>query len=186
MTNPSPITTVEQLRALKPDGRRHELLDGVHVNSLTPWYTHQRMVGALFLTFGNALAGRADLELLPGPAELVLGPTTLVQPDLVAFRKTPGTPVRSWVELGVPILVVEVLGPDTSKRDRGPKRVIYQRAGIAEYWIVDLDDCVVERWRPDATSPEILRQTLAWQPDESAEPFVVSLPGFFGSVLGID
>jgi len=181
-----PITTIEQLRALRPDGRRHELLGGVHVVALTPWYSHQRMVGALYLTLGNALSGRSDLELLLGPAELVLAPDTLVQPDLFAVRRRPDAAPRSWADLDVPILVIEVSSPDTAQRDRGAKREIYQRVGVEQYWIVDLDACLIERWRPGAAEPEVLEQTLDWQPDEASPPFVISLPGFFDSVLGVD
>jgi Uma2 family endonuclease len=32
---------------------------------------------------------------------------------------------------------VEVLSPRTARRDRGPKRDIYERNGVREYWLVD-------------------------------------------------
>jgi Uma2 family endonuclease len=37
----------------------------------------------------------------------------------------------------VPDLVVEVLSPSTARRDRGPKRDIYERNGVREYWLLD-------------------------------------------------
>jgi hypothetical protein len=46
-------------------------------------------------------------------------------------------------------LVVEVLSPSTAQVDRARKRALYARVRFPEYWIVDVDERVVERWRPD-------------------------------------
>jgi Uma2 family endonuclease len=37
----------------------------------------------------------------------------------------------------VPDLIVEILSPSTSRRDRVEKRRIYARNGVREYWLVD-------------------------------------------------
>ncbi len=37
----------------------------------------------------------------------------------------------------VPELVVEILSPSTSSRDRGEKKAIYERNGVRELWLVD-------------------------------------------------
>lgn len=37
----------------------------------------------------------------------------------------------------VPELVVEVLSPSTAAYDRGEKKLIYERNGVQEYWIID-------------------------------------------------
>ena len=45
---------------------------------------------------------------------------------------------KSWKDAPTPILVVEILSDSTAIRDLGAKRKLYNRAGVAEYWIVDL------------------------------------------------
>jgi Uma2 family endonuclease len=82
------------------------------------------------------------------------------------------------------VLAVEVLSPGTAARDRGIKRTIYQRAGVGEYWIVDLDARLVELWRPDDARPEILTGVLIWQPSTDMPELSIELASLFLRVLG--
>jgi Uma2 family endonuclease len=34
--------------------------------------------------------------------------------------------------------------------------------GVPELWIVDASDRAVEVWRPGASEPEVVRESLAW------------------------
>ena len=78
---------------------------------------------------------------------------------------------------------MEVLSPSTARADRTVKRRLFQRTGVPEYWIVDLDARVVERWRPGDDRPEVLTDSLHWQPAAAAEPLRIDLPAFFMQVL---
>jgi Uma2 family endonuclease len=160
---PPSVTTIAALLALPDDGLRHELLDGVHVVTPAPALLHQRAVGRLWAHLLAAVAGRDDVEPFSSPADVVLGPRTLVQPDLFVVHRTPGQRLTRWADVGIPLLAVEVLSPGTAPRDRGAKRKIYQRAGVSEYWIVDLESRLIERWRPDDRRPEIADETLDWR-----------------------
>jgi len=178
-----PVTTIEELLALPDDGLRHELLDGEHVVTPAPAPRHQLVLQEIHLVFGIALRDRDDLLVFLSPADVVLGPRSLVQPDLFIISKDPGRPVEAWAEVGIPLLAVEVLSPSTASRDRGKKRRIYQRAGVGEYWIVDLDARVVERWSPLDERPEILDERIEWTaPDRSRFPMDIS--SVFRSSLG--
>ncbi len=182
---PDQISTIDQLRALPDDGHCHELLDGVHVVTAKQDRQHQSAIRGLLKTLGRQLAGRADYEVMISPSELVLGPRTFVQPDLFVVRQDPDHPIRSWADLTVPLLVVEVLSPDTLGRDRGVKRRIYQDAGVQEYWIVDLDQGQVERWRPARAEPEIACRMLRWTlPNAAAGQ--INLSEYFAEVLRED
>lgn len=187
--SPADVTTIEALLGLPEDGLRHELLDGVHVVTPAPELPHQALVARLLVELHRSLEGRPDFDVLMSPADIVLGPKTLVQPDLFVVRKAPGQVLRSWKEAGVPVVAIEVLSPSTAPRDRGAKRRIYQRAGVAEYWIVDLDARLVERWRPEDTRPEIVAQELVWVPPTpgaagTGGAITIHLPRTFESVLG--
>ena len=157
-----PVTTVEQLLALPEDGLRHELLDGTHAVTPAPSYHHQAIVSLLFQALTSALRSVPELKVMTSPADLAHGPRLLLQPDLFVFRLDPKHPIRSWKDIGVPVLAVEILSPSTASRDRGRKRLIYQRLGVGEYWIVDPDSRLIECWRPGDTRPEIVTATLTW------------------------
>ena len=68
--------------------------------------------------------------------------------------------------------------------DRTVKRRRYQREGVPEYWIVDGDARIVERWRPEDERPEVHSERLDWKPDPSAEPLIIDLPGLFADAVG--
>ena len=56
--------------------------------------------------------------------------------------------------LRYPDLVIEVRSPSTWRYDVGPKRDAYERAGVAELWLVDLSsDTVIVNRRAKPSSP---------------------------------
>jgi len=182
--SPAPISTIEELLALPDDGQRHELLDGVHAVTPVPELPHQAVLGEFMYALSRGLEGNKELVLLSSPADIVLGPRTLVQPDLFVVRKPANVRLARWSDVGIPLLAIEFLSPSTAARDRGAKRRIYQRAGVAEYWIVDLDARLVERWRPGDERPEIMSQTLRWEPGPNVQPIVVEVAELFRRVFG--
>jgi Uma2 family endonuclease len=80
------------------------------------------------------------------------------------------------------LLVIEVLSPTSSRRDRVQKRDKYLSHG-AEYWIVDADARVVERWRPGDDRPQMISDEISWQPADGGEPFRVDLVQLFAEAL---
>ena len=80
------------------------------------------------------------------------------------------------------LLTAEVLSPSSSRHDRVRKRPLYQRH-VPNYWIVDLDARLIERWTPDEVRPELLTDTLVWHPRDAATPFTFDIPAYFQRVL---
>ena len=160
MPAPQAVTTIEELLALPEDGMRHELLDGEHVATPAPARRHQRVLSYFYQALMPSLVGQSMVELLWSPADIHLGPQTLVQPDLFVLARQPVD--TAWRDVAVPHLVIEALSPSTAARDRNKKRRIYLDAGVEEYWIVDTDARVVERWQGGDERPEIVDGTLNW------------------------
>ena len=176
--------TVEMVRALPADGNRYEVIGGELFVTPAPSLIHQRAILELAYLLGPYLREERLGEVIISPADVMFGPRTMVEPDLFAIPLTPGPLPRAWEEVGRLLLAVEVLSPSTLYTDRGDKRELYQRKGVPEYWIINIDGRRVERWRPNDVSPETLTEALAWQPARFTEPLVVDLPEYFGRVLG--
>ena len=176
--------TREMVLALPDDGNRYELFDGELLVTPAPAGPHQVALMRLFKLIAPYVDAERLGETLVSPADLRLGGDQLSQPDLFVVPFLP--PGLDWAEFPDPILIVEVLSPSTARADRTVKRRRFQRSGIPEYWIVDLDARVVERWRPADQRPEMLDELLRWSPPGAAAPLEIDLPGLFRSIWGTD
>ena len=123
------------------DDKRWELIDGVPFELSTPPVRHQEISGRLFVQLATFLKGK-ECEVFFAPFDVRLNAEgrddTVVQPDLVViFDKT------IMMETGCkgpPDIVIEILSPSTSIRDKALKLKLYQKSGVREYWIVDTDE----------------------------------------------
>ena len=174
--------TREEVLALPDDGNRYELFDGELLVTPSPSGMHQVALMRLSEALVPYIRRHRLGEPLMSPADLDLGGEQLSQPDLFVVPFLP--PGRDWSNFPTPILIVEVLSPSTARADRTVKRRRFQRAGIPEYWIVDLDARAIERWRPADERPEILDERLIWQPEAAASALELDLPTFFRGVWG--
>jgi Uma2 family endonuclease len=169
--------------ALPDDGNRYELFDEELLVTPAPTPRHQWAALAfyqrLFLYLRGTGIGVAGLA----PADLRLEGTQATQPDVFVVRsQEDGSLPARWEAFGIPLLVVEILSPGSAHADRIVKRRRYQRAGVPEYWVVDLDAKAVERWRPDDLRPEIIDDTVTWQPDPSRPALTISLVEVFAEL----
>ncbi|MBI4421343.1 MAG: Uma2 family endonuclease [Gemmatimonadetes bacterium] len=174
--------TAEMVRALPDDGKRYEVIDGELFVTPSPRLLHQRACLELTLLLRPYVRLHRLGEVLQSPADIEFDPKTLVQPDVFVAPLVGGRRPRTWKEVTGLLLAIEVLSPSSARADRVVKRRRYQRAGVPDYWLVDLDARLVERWRPSDQRPELVSETLAWQPFPSLEPFAIDLPAFFTEV----
>ena len=165
------------------DGCRYECIDGELLVTPAPRFDRGHASQCLPLAISAALG--APKRVFYGLLDLRSEPMAVVEPDLVVFRDPMSRRTRLDDMAGVSVLV-EVLSPSTTKRDRGIKRRLYPRAGVAEYWIVDLDSRVVEPWRPGGVGPEVLHDTLGWVDDVTGARCSMDLLTFFAEVCGDD
>lgn len=169
--------TYEDFVRIPDDGKRHEIIDGVHYVTPSPVRQHQRLVGRLFLALGNFVEAHPDSgEVFGAPFDTVFSRWDVVEPDLLFVAADQLDILTEPNVQGAPALVVEVLSPSTRKRDLGVKRQLYDRGGVREYWVVDPKgrDLTVYRRMPDGTFPRVAQLSAG----DEATLTTPLLPGF--------
>jgi Uma2 family endonuclease len=126
--------TAEDLEDTPDDGHRYELVDGCLIVTPSPNLAHQEFVGNLYVLLSGACP--PGYKVILAPFDFKAGPATVLEPDLLVARSDDFGPQR--IERA-PLLVVEVSSPSTRRIDRGTKRLAFEAAGVAAYWLVDPD-----------------------------------------------
>ena len=130
--------TFDELCNLPDDGQRHELIAGVPHVSPVPNRAHQEVQRRLGRLLDRATRVEELGRIYFAPVDVRLSPHDIVQPDIRFIRwdrlasYQPGGVVE-----GAPDLVVEIVSPSSRLQDDGPKKALYARSGVREYWLVD-------------------------------------------------
>ena len=161
---------------------RYELVDGELLVTPSPAMPHQRAVRLLLLALSSYLERERVGEVFTSPFDIELEPESLVQTDVFVVPLHETRRLATEMPARELLVACEILSPSSGRYDRVKKRSLYQRH-VPEYWIVDLDARLVERWRPGDERPEILTELLEWHPEGAAESFRLELPGFFADVF---
>ena len=127
-----------------PNDERWEIIDGdAFAMTPAPSLKHQAVVTNFTGVFSNFFKNKPCKPFV-APTDVVLDDLNVVQPDLlVVCDKNKMTDANIQ---GAPDLVVEVLSPSTSLKDKREKKVLYERFGVREYLLVYPDDALVERY----------------------------------------
>jgi Uma2 family endonuclease len=117
-----------------------EYVNGEIIMAPAPTPGHQIAARAIFRALDRFVLQESLGEVYFSPFDVVLPSGEVVQPDIFfltppeAGRVSPGKRLHA-----APALVVEILSPGTATHDTITKRELYEKNGVREYWIVDLD-----------------------------------------------
>lgn len=126
-----------------PEDERWELIDGVaYAMSPAPRRKHQTLLGSLYAQLAPFFTGKpcrphiAPVDVfLPEGDEALDEVEQVVQPDAFVVCD-PGKLLEEGVR-GAPDFVIEILSPTTAMKDQTEKRVLYEKHGVREFWIVN-------------------------------------------------
>lgn len=137
-TRPAAVKlTYEDYLYLPEDGKRHEIIDGDHYVTPAPLTRHQIVLANLLRHLDAFIHDRGLGRVLPAPVDVLFAETDVVQPDLLYLSSAHLDRLTKANLQGAPDLVAEVLSDSTRRTDEITKRRLYERFGVAEYWVVD-------------------------------------------------
>lgn len=121
---------------------RVELIKGrIYKMSPAPAVRHQILLGNLHLQYGPFFKEKT-CKVFMAPFDVRFptnkndkNPITVVQPDICIICDLSKLDEQGCN--GAPDLIIEILSPSTSVKDTDAKFELYQEHGVAEYWMVD-------------------------------------------------
>ena len=112
-----------------------ELIAGDIIEKMPIKYAHARAISLLFALFSRI----SGFPLLLSQFSLLIDENTLPEPDFVVLiSPDPTLTTRGYVQVANVRLVVEV-SDATLPYDLTTKARLYARAGIPEYWVIDVN-----------------------------------------------
>lgn len=126
------------------DGKRWEIIDG-EVYDMTPAPTtfHQDVALSISHLLVDQLEGTPCRPFI-SPIDVVLSEENVVQPDVIVVCDKKKI-LESHIN-GAPDLVIEILSPSTTVRDRREKKDLYEKFGVKEYLLVDPKEKFAEKY----------------------------------------
>jgi Uma2 family endonuclease len=170
--------TVAERDRLPNDGNRYEVVDGELFVTPMPVPRHQLIVQRLWRLLDPYVRLHGIGSAFCAGTDVYFDSRNAVVPDVAVYDFPEAQLPRTWQEAPKPILVAEVASDSTWRRDVGPKRQLYEKREVPEYWIVDGDDCTVTVVRPHEEDV-VVRNTLRWQPQSAFPALEIVLADVF-------
>ena len=129
------------------DGKRYEIIAGDRYVTPAPKTRHQMISTNLQgYLFDYVQINKIGI-IFVAPTDVVFSDMDVVQPDLLFVSSSRTAIITEDNVQGAPDLVVEILSESTRRTDEIIKRKLYEKQGVAEYWIIDPEVDTVKVYR---------------------------------------
>ncbi len=130
-----PKMTYEEFLAWAEDAHV-EWINGSVIYMSPASLTHQMIVDFLNRVVSFFIEKHALGLMLSAPFQMRL-PDSGREPDLIFVSHKNKSRLKTTYLDGPADLVIEVISPESTSRDRGEKYFEYEQAGVLEYWLID-------------------------------------------------
>ena len=128
------------------DGIRKEIIEGELFMSPAPSIKHQLILRNLFRVLDNFIMEHNLGEIFFAPCDVIFSNINIMQPDILFISNENSKILTALNIKGAPDLIIEILSPSTIENDRIYKKLVYEKFGVKEYWIVDPQEEMIEVW----------------------------------------
>jgi Uma2 family endonuclease len=133
-----PRTALEAFEMM-PEGTHCELIDNAIYMSPAPTWTHQNMVKHLLIKIDNFIQLQDTGGIVLSDCDIYIDEENVFRPDVFFIEKSNMNILCDDGKIrGVPTIIIEILSKSTHNIDRTKKKEKYLKAGVKEYWLIDL------------------------------------------------
>jgi Uma2 family endonuclease len=143
-----PTMTYEEFLEWIDEDTLAEWVDGEVIMTSPASFRHQAIVQFLVAVLGTFVQERRLGVVCSAPFQMKLEQSGR-EPDLLFITNEHRNRLKANYLDGPADLVVEVVSPESTTRDRGDKFFEYEQAGIPEYWLIDPTRQSAEFYRLD-------------------------------------
>jgi Uma2 family endonuclease len=137
MPSEQDLVTVEDFFVLVPDGQKADLIDGA-IYMASPDSTRNDQIGGFIRFLVQGYAEVKKLGMVFGSRfTFELSDIRAPEPDVAFVKNQRLHLLKKNKMVGGPDVAVEIVSPDSRHRDYFEKRLLYETAGVLEYWIID-------------------------------------------------
>lgn len=133
----NPPRTVFEVFDMLPEGTLCQIINNTLVMSPAPTNPHQEVLMKISGRMFHFIDTKELGELRVAPFDVYIDEENVFQPDIVFIATKNKHLLKDKGLFGAPDLVIEILSPGTKKYDLGPKKDVYEKNDVKEYWAVD-------------------------------------------------
>jgi Uma2 family endonuclease len=120
-----------------PEGTLCQLINNKLIMSPAPQDLHQVVAGEIYVEISLFLRRNKFGVVRISPYDVHFSKENILQPDILFIKNENIHKIKTRGLFGAPDLVIEILSPSTSQLDYEDKKLVYERFGVSEYFIVD-------------------------------------------------
>lgn len=117
--------------------KRYEVIGGRLIMTPAPIPYHQRISRKLERILEDFVIDNDLGEVFDAPCDVVLSRIDVIQPDIFFISKEKSYLITDTHINGAPDLIIEILSPTSTSKDKTIKKRLYLIHKVKEYWIVD-------------------------------------------------